>query len=105
MKILTFIIAFLVMSSALVGEDMPTKTKINPSEIYIIQNNIENKLTTGSITIKKKEFILKFVLHKTPELRINFSGNPHVHNAASKNIDQIYLFPFFSGHSECSVTF
>jgi hypothetical protein len=68
-------------------------------EVFIIQDGIETKVTSNSISIKKKEFSFKFIFHKDPNMRINISDNDNIYKAASGNIDQVYLFPFFMGQS------
>ena len=69
-----------------------------PMEVYIIQDGKEEKVSS-SITIKKKEFSLKFVLYNNPYIKVNISDKNYIYNAALNNIDQAYLFPFFTGCS------
>ena len=67
-------------------------------EVYVIQDGKEIK-ASSIITIKKKEFSLKFVLYNQPYLKANISDKDYIYNAALNNIDQSYLFPFFTGYS------
>ena len=69
-----------------------------PMEVYVIQDGKETKVSS-SITIKKKEFSLKFVLYNKPYIKVNISDKDYIHNAALNKIDQAYLFPFFTGCS------
>jgi hypothetical protein len=73
-------------------------------EVYIIQDGKETKVSS-SITIKKKEFSLKFVLYSKPSITVNISDNNYIYNAALNKIDQAFLFPFFPGCSAAEDVF
>ncbi|MCL2155947.1 MAG: hypothetical protein FWH53_09810 [Leptospirales bacterium] len=76
-----------------------------PMEVYIIQDGKEMKVSSSRdkaslvSNISKKEFSLKFVLYNKPYIKVNVSDNSYIYNAALNNIDQVYLFPFFTGCS------
>lgn len=97
MKRLTACLSILAFAAA---ASYRAETKPAPgTEVYIIQDDTRQNVSSGTVAINKKEFTMVFVIHGTPEFKINFSGDSHIHDAALAKIDQSYLFPFFTGCS------
>lgn len=91
--------SFLYSEKTSVSEKESIEKKEKLIQVSIIQNDKEYQIQSNLIKIKKKPFYFKFILRKEADLKINFSDQSHIMNAAKNGIHPVYLRSFLPGSS------